>query len=56
MKTFRLKANATFEAEGIENALSRLSDHFRHILYNIDAEIFFTSGEFIIEPISEEEK
>lgn len=51
MKTFRLKANITFEAEDIDNAFQRLSNHFKE---EPDRELgeshFFKLGEIEVKP------
>jgi len=55
MITFRLKANATFDAENIDDAIWRLEEHFRLISMGIDSQIedslINMRGEISIEPI-----
>ena len=56
MKTFRMKADVTFEAEDIDDAFEKMSNHFKNLIWYIDFPLVFTSGEITIKPISEEEK
>lgn len=50
MKTFRMTADVTFEAESIDDAFARLARHFTEVGNNLDKKIFFTSGEITIKP------
>lgn len=57
MKTFKLIANCTFEAENIEDAFLKLADHFDYQNYLCAHESedlnTFTSGSIEIKPIEE---
>lgn len=48
---FVIKADAHFEAENIDDALEKLSDHFRKIVDGEDSELFI-GGEIQIEKCS----
>jgi hypothetical protein len=50
MKTFRMKADVTFDAENIDDAFAQLSRHFAMIGGEVEEEAFFTSGKITIEP------
>jgi hypothetical protein len=54
MKTFRLKADATIEAETIDDAFNILGDHFLNLSLDPEPEDEeespFTSGECTLEP------
>ena len=52
MKPFRLQADITFLAEGIDDAFAKLAEHFRQLSEEEDLErpSLFTSGEISVEP------
>ena len=55
MKTFKLKADVTFEAESIDDAFTRLADYFKNLAEEgPDAERIFITGEIEIKPLSKE--
>lgn len=45
MKTFRLKADATFEAENLDNAFFKLSSYFHSLAQEEPEETIFQTGE-----------
>lgn len=60
MKTFRLKADATCEAENIDDAFIKLAEHLHRHLYDLASgepapASIFTSGEIEIAPDVDEE-
>ncbi len=52
MKDFRIKADATFKADNIEDALVKLSDYFKTIATsnNLSEKSIFESGEVEVKP------
>ena len=54
---FRLKADATFEAEGIDDALKKLGKHFLATFKDgLDTPDIFESGEIEIYPMNQGKK
>lgn len=49
MEKFRLKADATFFAENLDDAFKKLSDHFAHMRIEDYMVVIFESGEISIE-------
>ena len=56
MKRFILKADCSFDAENIDDACLKLSEHFRRLVqddnYN---EFFFVTGEIHLAPLNKKE-
>jgi hypothetical protein len=52
MKNFRIKADATFKAENIEDALVKLSDYFKTMAVsdNLPEKSIIESGEVDVKP------
>jgi hypothetical protein len=56
MKTFKLQADATFQAENIDDAFEKLSDHFRDLyLHGVDGESIVESGSISVNLAEAEE-
>lgn len=55
MRVFRFKANVTFEAENIDDALNKLATHFRGLEEDTQPDALFT-GSMEIGPDEEDEE
>ena len=53
MKTFLFDAVATFEAEDLEDAFRKLSEHFRALAEDEDSDLFESETSITIKPIDE---